>query len=593
MVLSIVFSTATIAMILLIRRFYGNKLTAKWKYYMWFFLLISLTIPLLPIQYIDWKHSVPQANNSIMNTSQHSETSTSVNNGNWMNDFSYSVNRLDFTILSEIIFYGWMIGMVFFGVFAILAQVRIHRIKNASTTIENQDVRRLFARCKKSLGITQDLVMKESSVVTSPTTFGFFKTYILLPNDLDKSFSMREIELILLHELHHYKSKHVHVNYIFLVYQIMYWFHPLVWWAFKEMKLDREIACDAAVLHTLDRQSYKDYGNTLINFAHRYARFSSFHLTNQFFGSKTHLKKRIINIADYNGDSLPKKRKGIITCIFLSIVITIQVPVTAVTAEPNDYYDFDDDQPVYEDFSDDFGGYDGSFVLYSMQNEQYHIHNEEKGTLRMSPNSTYKPFSALFALEQNVISIDHSTLNWNGQPYAYNEWNRDQDLPSAMQHSVTWYFQELDKQVNEENIQSFLEKVDYGNHDLSGGIEEYWLESSLEISLIEQVQLLQDVYTNQFEFEEEHIQFLKDVMILEENDSGTLYGKTGTGNINGKHRNGLFIGFVETSNDTFFFATNIEENDHATGSKAAEITLDILNQKNIYHHRKEGKQNDT
>ena len=235
----------------------------------------------------------------------------------------------------------------------------------------------------------------------------------------------------------------------------------------------------------------------------------------------------------------------------------------------------------HEDLNDYFVGYDGSFVLYDMKADEYRIYNKDKSTLRVSPNSTYKIYSALIGLESHVITSDHSIMKWNGMKYPYESWNSDQNLSTAMRNSVTWYFQELDQRIPQDTIQAYLEQMDYGNEDLSGG-SNYWLESSLKISPVEQVQLLSAFYTNQFGFKDKNIQTVKDSLALEVNDGSRLFGKTGTGNVNGKNINGWFIGYVETKDNTYFFATNLLNKDHSYGSKAAEITLSILRDKGIY-----------
>lgn len=55
-----------------------------------------------------------------------------------------------------------------------------------------------------------------------------------------------------------------------------------------------------------------------------------------------------------------------------------------------------------------------------------------------------------------------------------------------------------------------------------------------------------------------------------------------TGRVNGQDINGWFIGFIENADNTYFFATNIQNEQHATGSKAADITLSILSDLNIW-----------
>lgn len=46
--------------------------------------------------------------------------------------------------------------------------------------------------------------------------------------------------------------------------------------------------------------------------------------------------------------------------------------------------------------------------------------------------------------------------------------------------------------------------------------------------------------------------------------------------------NGWFIGYIEIVNNTYFFATNIGADNNATGSNAAEITMSILSDMNIW-----------
>ena len=52
-----------------------------------------------------------------------------------------------------------------------------------------------------------------------------------------------------------------------------------------------------------------------------------------------------------------------------------------------------------------------------------------------------------------------------------------------------------------------------------------------------------------------------------------IYGKTGTGRVNGQDINGWFIGFIESQNNTYFFSTNIQSEQRATGSKASDGAL--------------------
>lgn len=108
------------------------------------------------------------------------------------------------------------------------------------------------------------------------------------------------------------------------------------------------------------------------------------------------------------------------------------------------------------------------------------------------------------------------------------------------------------------------------------------MQSSLKISPVEQVELLENLYRNNFNFTPANIHAVKNSIHLTASENGEFYGKTGTGRVNGQDINGWFIGFIESQNNTYFFSTNIQSEQRATGSKASDIALSILSDLNIW-----------
>ncbi|SFL72013.1 bla regulator protein blaR1 [Gracilibacillus orientalis] len=583
--LNMFISSFVVIIVLLIRKIFKNQLSSKWQYNLWFILLTALTLPVLPIQLLDFgtKFTWNGNQNSIPSSSNPTTENLVTESGrNWMQDFSISVNRFDLTFLNPFITIVWITGMLIMIALTLKAWIQLQRIKKSISIVENQEIQTLFEQCKQSLHISQKIELVNSPLIKSPLTFGIFKTYIILPRNAEAWLSKDDLKYILLHELNHYKYKDIATNYLVVLFQILYWYNPLIWIAFREMRLDREIACDSAVLKRLDQNHYKAYGNTIIKFADKSFLQSQFAMANQLASSKKQLKKRMEKIATFKTESKLLKLKSIMIFILLTGVVISQIPVVSAMSYGEDRINFDNKQTVYEDLSAFFNEHDSSFVLYDLQKAQYLIYNKDKAVLRVSPNSTYKIYSALFALESGVITQHQTSMEWNGKTYPYENWNQNQNLFTAMENSVNWYFQKLDKKMRKENIQAYLKKLNYGNQNVSGGMENYWLESSLKISPIEQVQTLKDFYTNQFGFDEKNVQLIKDTIKLETKNNVTLYGKTGTGTVNGKNVNGWFIGYVEAKNNTYFFATNIENDHHAKGSIAADITKSILEYKGIY-----------
>ncbi|WP_343270242.1 BlaR1 family beta-lactam sensor/signal transducer [Lentibacillus songyuanensis] len=578
-------SSITIGFIMLIKKLFKRQLSAKWQYNLWFLLLIALMIPFIPkFSIADHIFKDFPGSQSLESSSASAATEAGgQTHTNWMQDFSITVNQTSTELLSIVFASIWFAGVLLFTGLSIHAWIKLKRIRKSVYKVENKEMAELFEACKQQLNIEKNIILGVSQEVRSPLTFGLRKTYVVLPANFEEWLSKEDIKHIFLHELNHYKYKDILTNYLMVFYQIIYWFNPLVWIAFKEMRLDREIACDYAVLMSLDKQSHTNYGNTIIHTIDKTSTLHSNRLTNQLNGSKKQITKRIKEIASFQTESNLLKVKSIGIFLMAGLIVVCQVPFVSVMASDNDRYrHFNHEQTTYEDLSAYFNDYDGSFVLYDLQADAYQIYDKDNSTKRVSPDSTYKIYNALFGLEEGVITSEQNTIEWDGTVHPYDEWNQDQNLATAISHSVNWYFQQIDSEVGLKTIQSYVNRIHYGNQDVSGGVEQYWLESTLKISPIEQVQLLQSFYHNTFNFQEHHIQAVKNALQMEEKDGAILYGKTGTGNVNGKDINGWFIGFVETGTNTYFFATNIQDRDHASGSTAAEITLSILKNKQIY-----------
>ena len=296
------------------------------------------------------------------------------------------------------------------------------------------------------------------------------------------------------------------------------------------------------------------------------------------------MKRRIINIASYEKPTFCKKLKGMTAFILTTVLIMGLTPFISTYAADESRYQWksSSENISYVDFSKYFGKYEGSFVLYDLRNDVWSIHDIKHATLRVAPDSTYKIYDALFGLEEGVITPQDSFIAWNGENYPFEAWNADQTLQSAMASSVNWYFQSVDEQLGTTSVYDYIKEIGYGNKNMSGDFSTYWMESSLKISPIEQVELLTQLQNNNFGFAPENINAVKDSICFSSSDAGTFYGKTGTGRVDGQDVNGWFIGYIETADNTYFFATNIGADSDATGGNATEITMSILSDMNIW-----------
>jgi beta-lactamase class D len=240
------------------------------------------------------------------------------------------------------------------------------------------------------------------------------------------------------------------------------------------------------------------------------------------------------------------------------------------------------------DLSSYFSGYRGCFVLYDFGKNEYSQYNPEICRTRYTPCSTFKIPNSLIALETGVANdtsfiikydstkhpIDAEMLNM--EPFKY--WPYHQSMTSAFRHSVVWYYQELAKKTGEARMQRYLDSLQYGNRDISSGIDHFWLGGSMKISADEQVEFIKKLLSDRLEgFSVTTQEKVKGIMLSESTQRYKLYGKTGGCDCATDTTIGWYVGFVETRSNTYVFSLNIfVKSFDSLAGKRIELTKRIL-----------------
>ncbi|MED4707237.1 BPU family class D beta-lactamase [Bacillus safensis] len=210
---------------------------------------------------------------------------------------------------------------------------------------------------------------------------------------------------------------------------------------------------------------------------------------------------------------------------------------------------------------------EGTFVIQEVKEKSPWVYNKKRANKRFAPQSTFKVANALIGLQTGAVRDEYDIKYWDGVKREIDNWNKDHTLGSGMRDSVVWYYQALARDIGEERMNHWVKAIHYGNEDISGGIDQFWLSSTLKISPIEQVHFLKQLYEESLPFDLSVMRTVKRMMIQEEEKHATLYGKTGSGS-----GIGWYAGFIKHENKTYIFATNIE----GTGLEAKEITYRIM-----------------
>lgn len=110
------------------------------------------------------------------------------------------------------------------------------------------DPAQLDLRIRETLHQASSIALCTSEQVQVPTAIGFFQPAVVIPAWLLNELSPEELNQILLHELAHLRRRDDWTNLAQQIVKALFFFHPAVWWIEKKISLEREMACDAAVL---------------------------------------------------------------------------------------------------------------------------------------------------------------------------------------------------------------------------------------------------------------------------------------------------------------------------------------------------------
>ncbi len=218
----------------------------------------------------------------------------------------------------------------------------------------------------------------------------------------------------------------------------------------------------------------------------------------------------------------------------------------------------------------------GSFTLLNNQSGSITVYNMKLDTQRISPASTFKIVNALIGIQTGKITDENMVIKWDSVQSQFPEWNKDLTMKEAFRASSVPYFQEIARRIGRDNMKLWIDSIQYGNKDISGPLDSFWLNGHLKISPDEQLGLMSKLYFDQLPFQKYAQQMVRDVMLMEDNTLYKLSYKTGWDFENNKV--GWVVGWIEENKHVYFFVTLVKPLDKNSDLKTAgmKITKGIL-----------------
>lgn len=205
-----------------------------------------------------------------------------------------------------------------------------------------------------------------------------------------------------------------------------------------------------------------------------------------------------------------------------------------------------------------------TFVLKSLATNQLTVIDEARASMPITPYSTFKIANTLIALETGVVKDPAELLTFSRDSYPVQPWwpsiwySSPLSLKDAFQVSAVPIYQTLATQIGHERMQAHLNAFNYGNKDISSGTDTFWLNGSLKISALQQVNFLTQLIEGALPVSRPTREAFMQIMRAEQGENYTLYAKTGGGPLTDTTAIGWYVGIVQNASGIYVFALNME-----------------------------------
>jgi beta-lactamase class D len=205
----------------------------------------------------------------------------------------------------------------------------------------------------------------------------------------------------------------------------------------------------------------------------------------------------------------------------------------------------------------------GTFVGYKTDDYLIVASDRERSGEAKLPASTFKIPNSLIALDTGVVADpDKDVFKWDGVKHDIAAWNQDHTLRSAIAASAVPVYQEIARRIGAERMQKYLDEFDYGNRNIGGGIDQFWLTGDLRIDPIQQIDFVDRLRRGVLPASKRSQDLVRDILPVTKVGDAIIRAKTGlVGAEVGKPSLGWIVGWAEKGSAQTVFALNLDVRD--------------------------------
>ena len=289
--------TLTGLMLLLFKKIFRDKLSARWHYLVWLVLLVRAVLP-ANVRLFSTGFAL---NNLWMEGMKRIRGMVEMGRNSLLSA-PFGMEGGDLSLLRDTPVGAWSVTDMLFvvylaGVFVVLVYDIVIYGKLRGEIKKGREASPSLKEKISAVGKNYDLPKQERVKVCSgfetPFLCGFFKPVLVIPEGMEESID----EKVLLHEMLHLKHHDVLVNFALHLLQALNWFNPFVYWLCRVIRNDSEALCDQRALERLEGEEKREYGMLLLGMADR--RHASRIGTTSMANGAKNIKTRVQRIADF------------------------------------------------------------------------------------------------------------------------------------------------------------------------------------------------------------------------------------------------------------------------------------------------------
>jgi len=200
----------------------------------------------------------------------------------------------------------------------------------------------------------------------------------------------------------------------------------------------------------------------------------------------------------------------------------------------------------------------GTFVAYKVDDYLIIASDRERSGEGRLPASTFKIPNSLIALETGVVQDpDKDVFKWDGVKREIEAWNKDHTLRSAIAVSAFPVYQEIARRIGLERMQKYVDLFEYGNRNIGGGIDRFWVSGDLRIDPMQQVDFVDRLRRGVLPISKRSQELVRDILPVTQVDDAIIRAKTGL--TDREHGSlGWLVGWAEKGSAQTVFALNMD-----------------------------------